>query len=307
MSGERQIISASRRTDIPAAYTDWFFERLRAGHCWYRNPFGGKLHRVSLRPENVIAFVFWSKWFAPLLRRLDELERTGYRSFFHFTITGYPRPLEARVPPLERAIPQLVELGRRAGAENVVWRYDPIVIADSMSASWHLERFARLADALAGSTTRVYISFVSMYKKTGRNLADWSRLTGSGLLRRDDAAALELTARMAALAAARCMKLHSCCDDSLAAAGAAKGHCIDAEAIRRLVGAPHLDLPAAPSREQCGCCRSRDIGAYDTCPLGCSDCYANASPEAGRQGFRRVDRHADILAPESVGGSQLDG
>ena len=39
------IISASRRTDIPTYYSEWFFNRLKAGYVYVRNPMHA--HRIS--------------------------------------------------------------------------------------------------------------------------------------------------------------------------------------------------------------------------------------------------------------------
>ena len=38
------IISASRSTDIPAFYADWFFHRLQKGYSAWTNPFNGIIH-----------------------------------------------------------------------------------------------------------------------------------------------------------------------------------------------------------------------------------------------------------------------
>lgn len=45
------IISASRRTDIPAFYAQWFINRVRAGFCAVPNPYNRQqISRVSLLP-----------------------------------------------------------------------------------------------------------------------------------------------------------------------------------------------------------------------------------------------------------------
>ena len=64
------IVSASRSTDIPAFYTDWFFHRLKVGYSAWTNPFNGKKMYVSYEDTKFI--VFWSKNPRPLLSRLDE-------------------------------------------------------------------------------------------------------------------------------------------------------------------------------------------------------------------------------------------
>ena len=53
------IISASRSTDIPAFYADWFFHRLETGYSVWNNPFNGKKSYISY--QNTRFIVFWSK------------------------------------------------------------------------------------------------------------------------------------------------------------------------------------------------------------------------------------------------------
>lgn len=91
------IISASRRTDIPAFYADWFIQRVRAGFLLNRNPFNPRqISRISLMPADVDAIVFWTRNPARLMPYLSELDERGYRYYFQYTLTGYPRELEAK-------------------------------------------------------------------------------------------------------------------------------------------------------------------------------------------------------------------
>ena len=120
------IISVSRRTDVPAFYAPWWMNRLRVGSVSYPNPYSGKMHTVSLRPEDVHSIVFWSKHYAPLFPYLDEMEEQGYRFYCHYTITGAPRELEPHVPRWEEAAQVFGELARRIGPRQVLWRFDPI-------------------------------------------------------------------------------------------------------------------------------------------------------------------------------------
>ena len=89
------IISASRRTDIPAFYSDWFMNRIKAGFVMTRNPFNSKqIRQISLLPADVDVIVFWTRNAFPMLKHLNLLDEMGYRYYFQYTITGYPQPLE---------------------------------------------------------------------------------------------------------------------------------------------------------------------------------------------------------------------
>ncbi len=125
----KNIISISRRTDIPAFYSDWLMHRLRRGRAGYLNPFGGKKCAVSLLPEDVLFIVFWSKNYQPLLQHLDELDRMGYKFYFHFSITGQPKQLEVNTIPWEKAVEQAQQLSQRYSSQHVLWRFDPIVLS----------------------------------------------------------------------------------------------------------------------------------------------------------------------------------
>jgi len=123
------IISASRRTDIPAFYSEWLGRRLAAGFCTVPNPFNARqIARVSLRAEDVQAFVFWTRHARPIFPLLPTLERRGTPFYFQYTITGYGRPVERRVPPTPVAIATFRELAARLPPGAVVWRYDPILV-----------------------------------------------------------------------------------------------------------------------------------------------------------------------------------
>jgi len=162
----RKIISASRRSDIPAFYSRWFLRRLEEGYCDWIHPFTGKLARVSLRPEDCLALVFWTRNPEPLLPALRDLDAAGHSYCFQVTLTGYPKALESHNPGLDLSLRRLRELADRVGPQPVTWRYDPIVMSSCTPAAFHLERFAEIADALEGAVQRVTFSFVDFYGKT---------------------------------------------------------------------------------------------------------------------------------------------
>ena len=166
------IISASRRTDIPAFYSKWFMNRLRAGFCQVPNPMNmKKVTTVSLSPDIVTAIVFWSKNPAPLLPHLKELNTRGFDYYFQFTLNDYPRSLEPNVPPFNARIETFKDLSSRVGSSRVVWRYDPIIISNFTDFTFHREKFSWIAEELKDKTQRVVVSIVDFYRKTERRLS----------------------------------------------------------------------------------------------------------------------------------------
>jgi len=280
-----RVISASRRTDIAAFYTPWFVNRVRAGWCEWRNPFGGRVQRVSLRPEDVLAIVFWTRHAAPLLPHLEWLSGEGYRFYFLVTINGYPRPIETHTPPLERAVDVFRRLSDAISPRLTHWRYDPIVLSDLTPVEYHLRRFEELSARLEGFTRRCYFSFVDYYGKTRRNLA---RLQPVQFRDPEPEVKTGLTSQLADIAQARNITLYSCCEPGLAGGRIEPAHCVDAG----LIGAA---LKPAPTRPGCGCAASTDIGAYDTCAFGCRYCYATSSRETALGRMRAHDSSSPLL------------
>lgn len=282
----RRIISASRRTDIPAFYSDWFVQRLRAGVVYVRNPYGGQIYEVSLRQEDVHSIVFWSKNYSPLIPRLGEIEKTTNNLLFHFTITGAPKEIEKETPPLEDAVNDFICLARRYSPSRLVWRFDPVCITDKLPFSFHEEKFGRIAERLEGSCTRCYISFVRKYRKVSVNFERYSDHVladvPEGLLGRH-------AARLGEIAADHGIGLYECCNDFLLSRSVRKGSCINGGELSMLFNDYSLSSPSAPTRKECACTGSRDIGAYDTCPHGCLYCYANADKGKSLEVFENMD------------------
>ena len=294
-----RVVTASRRTDLPAFYSEWFSARLRAGWAVATNPFNGKPYTVSLRREDVSAFVFFSRNYAPFRPALDELERRGYPFYLHLTITGLPPELQPRVIAAAEAAAQLRGLAARLGPERVQWRFDPVLLTDELGPDFCLARFRWLARALEGATARCYFSFTQMYRKVQRNLlrAGVTPLPGNVGERR------ALAQELADVARQHGMGIYACCQPELVGGLVLPGRCVDPEVLRE-IGAP---LSARPSfgvaRRGCGCLQGPDLGAYDTCPHGCVYCYANQDPALAR---RRLSTHAPdqpALLPSPTAGA----
>ena len=285
----------SRRTDIPAFYGEWFERRLEAGFAGWVNPFGGQRHLVSLRREDVAAFVFWSKNYRPFLPVLARLRERGDVAVFHYTITGLPALLERHAVATDDAIDSLLELSGRYGADRVYWRYDPIILSPLTPAAHHLAQFAALCARLRGRVERCYVSFACRYGKVERSFQRLEQEHGLHVSDPAPAERLALARQLAAIAAAHGIDLHSCCGDDLVGDGIQKGRCIDGAQLARLCGLARPLGPPRPTRPGCGCAAAADIGAYDTCPHGCVYCYANVNPERAAARFAAHDPASAFL------------
>ncbi|NMA38730.1 MAG: DUF1848 domain-containing protein [Lentisphaerae bacterium] len=275
------IISASRRTDIPAFYAEWLLRRLRAGYAETVNPFRpSQVTRVNLTPEHVDGLVLWSKNPAPLLPFLPELIAFGIPFYLQFTVTPYDAALEPGVPPKSRVIDTFLRLSDQLGPQRLVWRYDPIIVTEAMTPSWHCEHFAALCAQLAPSCCRCVISFVDPYRNSPQ-----------AQLAPDAADMHAIAAGFAPIAASWRLPLFTCAEPiDLSSYGIAHGACIDSDLLGTLAGRK-LHIPRdRHQRPDCGCAKSIDLGRYGTCRHGCTYCYAT-----GRRPPRPMD--GDLIQP----------
>ena len=287
------IVSASYRTDIPAFYTPWFLRRLEAGFCRVANPYGGGRYEVSLAPGDVDGFVFWTRNLRPLLPHLDRVRRVA-PFVVQFTVTGYPHPLETSVIAAGEAVAQLREVRERFGPRAAVWRYDPVVFAGELDAAVHLASFAGLAEALAGTVDEVVLSVAHPYRKTRRNLDRAAARHGFTWRDPPPEEKRDLLVRLAAVAAEARITPTLCSQPELLAPGLGAARCVDAARLSD-VGQCPLAEPESGNRPGCRCARSRDIGAYDTCPHGCVYCYAVTDRDRAVASFRNHDPAASEL------------
>ncbi len=292
-SSEPVVVSASRRTDIPAYYGGWFMERLNRGTVSYRHPFNRSRITVSVQPENVINFVFWTKNCGPFLNYLPLISEKGYKFYCHYTITGHPVYLEEKSPPLEESVKTFKKVSGITGEKFALWRFDPIIFTSDLNEKYYIKKFMEIAGKLEGFTQSCYISIVSLYKKTVRNMA------AKGIMYEEagNKRAGELAFKIGLLAKEYGISVYSCCTDFLISGVVQKGSCVNRELIKELAGNPDLKLPKRPSRKGCGCYKSVDIGAYNSCTNGCIYCYANANQKSAENNYRRHDKTGEMLIP----------
>ena len=293
------IISASRRTDIPAFYAEWFMNRIRAGYCAVPNPFNRRqVSYVSLKPEDVDVIVFWTRNPRPLLPHLAELDARGYRYYFQYTVMDNPRPIDPKSPPLESALRTFRALADSIGPEKVIWRYDPIVFSTVTGARFHQDTYPHIAQALRGHTYRSVISIVDVYRKASRRPRDFAEqgveitpYAGQPSERFDN-----LMRAMVRVAHENGMEIVSCAEDiDLQPYGIRPGKCVDDEYITKTFGITVTSKKDPGQRGVCGCVVSKDIGMYDSCLFGCQYCYATSSFERARINHGKHDPNSPSL------------
>ena len=290
------IISASRRTDIPAFYAEWFLNRIREGYCTVPNPFNRhQVSVVSLKPEDVDVIVFWTRNPRPLLPYLGELDTRGFHYYFQYTLMNNPALIDQKSPALAISLAILKELSNMVGPEKVIWRYDPIVLSNITDLEFHRQNYRLIAQALKGCTRRSVISIVDVYKKAGKRIDEMSK-HGIELKTPDMEMIADIIPSLCAIAHANGMEVHSCAEDiDLQPYGVRPGKCVDDEYIRKVfdIDVVHKKDPA--QREACGCVISRDIGMYDSCLFGCQYCYATSSFALAKANFEKHDPRSPSL------------
>lgn len=283
------IISASRRTDIPSFYTDWFMKRIQEKQVWVRNPMNAhQISRIDLSPEVVDGIVFWTKNPKPILERLKELKDYAY--YFQYTINPYGREIEEHLPPLKERMELFKTLSEMIGKERVIWRYDPIILNNTYNPQYHLEQFAYMADELAPYTKKCVFSYLDFYTKMKNRMKQMG-------IRPADREEKEYLAEAFSKTASRCgIVLETCAEDiDLEKYGILHGRCIDDKLLSQIIECPLKVEKDKNQRLECGCAASIDIGLYNTCKNGCVYCYANLNQELTIENNVKYDRNSPLL------------
>ena len=287
------IISASRATDIPAFFADWFFRRLDIGYLKWRNPFNGKYSFVSFRNTRFV--VFWTKNPAPLLPYVCKLKERGIGCYIQYTLNDYEdEGLEPSLPSVKQRIETYKRLVEELGEGSVVWRFDPMILTDSIGIDELLHKVANIGDALRGYAEKMVFSYadIALYKKVVRNLDVYNIKYREW----DMQLMMDFAERLSGLNALRWGYSLATCSEKIALEeyGIEHNQCIDPLLISRL--SPNdAELQNylfnikrdSGQRKSCGCIISKDIGQYNTCPHLCKYCYANDSENIVKANYQR--------------------
>lgn len=287
------ILNTGMRTDIPAFFSRWFYERVRAGEVLVRNPYDPQqVTRYRLSPEVVDCLCFCTKNPAPMLERLEELR--DFRQFWFVTVTPYGPDVEPGVPETRQVLASVRELARTVGPQAVSWRYDPIFLTETYDLDFHIRAFSAMAAQLQGAVDQCVISFLDLYEKTKRNFPEGRAVS--------PADQRTLATEFVRIGKQNGITIRSCCEDAgLADCGVDVDGCMTQAVLERAMGV-RLEVPKGvrPPRQQCHCLMGNDIGAYNTCSHGCRYCYANEDQALVRQNLRRHDPNSLFL----IGGPQ---
>ncbi|QIB69312.1 DUF1848 domain-containing protein [Aminipila butyrica] len=285
------IISASRRTDIPAFYSEWLLNRLQEGYALIPNPRNPLyFSRVRLNPEIVDCLVFWTKNPAPMIPKLSQITAMGYPFYFQFTLNPYGANIEQNLPDKKTRIQTFQTLSRILGPERVVWRYDPVILTKQMDVAYHIQAFEKMALALEGFTHRCIFSFLDFYPKIR------GELQALGGIEMQETDMRSVAAGFAQIAGGHKIRLFTCCETvDLNAYGIAPGACIDASLIEEILDCSIYYNKDINQRAACRCMESVEIGTYDGCAHGCQYCYAISSERAVRNNMENHDPQAPVL------------
>ena len=320
---EPVIVSASRCTDIPAFYADWFFHRLNVGYSVWTNPFNGVKMCVSYAKTKFI--VFWSKNPRPLLGKLNQLKERGIGTYIQYTLNDYENEkLEKGVPSIKERIDTFKQLVDALGKGSVIWRFDPLILTDNIDIDKLLGKIENIGDQLMGYTEKLVFSFVdiSSYRKVKNNLES----NGIPYHEWTEKQMNEFARKIVELNKLKGWNYElATCGEKGRFLGIKPNHCIDDELIIKkayydkelmeflkaeIKPIPHQDLfgntDALPNdaimldngmyvirgnnkdkgqREFCGCMKSKDIGQYNTCVHMCEYCYANTSKQSAAKNY----------------------
>jgi hypothetical protein len=275
------------RTDIPAFYSEWFINRIRAGYVLVRNPYRQDwITCYELNPDVVDCIAFCTKNPAPMLKYMEEVK--PFNQYWFVTITPYGKDAEPNVPPKEKVMNDLISLSEIVGINCISWRYDPIFIDSTYTVERHISDFEEMCKKLSGYTRVCVISFIDLYEKVIRNFPQVRAVSQNERITIGKAFS-EIGQRYG-------ITIKACAEgNDLAPYGVDCYGCMTQETFETAIGCS-LDIPKKKSqRAECSCVLGTDIGAYDTCAHFCRYCYANTNRENVRRNIRLHDPNSPFI------------
>ena len=286
------ILFASGRTDIPAFYSKWFINRVKAGFVDVRNPFNQNLvSRINFSDVDLI--MFCSKNPLPMI---DKLKMLKVPVLFHVTITPYSKDVEPNIPDKRLIIEGVKKLSLVLGIDNVVLRYDPIFLSDKYNVDYHIRAFDKLCKNLNGYVNKIIVSFMDEYKnvRSNKNILKYRTFTREDYKKIGEA--------FSKSAMDNGMSVQTCFEENdLTEYGFVKGECLSHELAYILTG-KKFKSSNVRKEKKCECVQMVDIGDYNSCMHMCKYCYANYDEKAVSSNFKMHDDNSSLL----IGSVQSD-
>lgn len=279
------ILFASGRTDIPAFYSNWFINRVKAGFVDVRNPFNQKLvSRIYFSDVDLI--MFCSKNPLPMINKLDILK---VPVLFHVTITSYGKDVEPNIPDKRLIIEGVKKLSLVLGIDNVVVRYDPIFLSDKYNVDYHIKAFDKLCKNLNGYVNKIIVSFMDEYKnvRSNKNILKYRAFTREDYKKIGEA--FSKSAHDNGMSVQTCFE-----DEDLTQYGFVKGECLSHELAYILTG-KKFKSSNVRKEKKCECVQMVDIGDYNSCMHMCKYCYANYDEKMVSSNLKRHDDNSSLL------------
>lgn len=286
------ILFASGRTDIPAFYSKWFINRVKAGFVDVRNPFNQNLvSRINFSDVDLI--MFCSKNPLPMI---DKLKMLKVPVLFHVTITPYSKDVEPNIPDKRLIIEGVKKLSLVLGIDNVVLRYDPIFLSDKYNVDYHIRAFDKLCKNLNGYVNKIIVSFMDEYKnvRINKDILKYRTFTREDYKKIGEA--------FSKSAMDNGMSVQTCFEDNdLTEYGFVKGECLS-HGLAYILTGKKFKSSNVRKEKKCECVQMVDIGDYNSCMHMCKYCYANYDEKAVSSNFKMHDDNSSLL----IGSIQSD-
>ena len=279
------VLMVSGRTDIVAFYSEWFINRYREGYVDVRNPFNEKLvSRINF--DNVDIIMFCTKNPIPIIKFLKEIDRP---ILFHVTLTPYKKDIEPNVIDKKLIIDSIKKISEIIGKDNIVVRYDPILVNEKYTIDYHKKAFNKLCELLDGYINKIIVSFIDDYKNVRKNIdiLKYKELT--------DEDYKEIGISFSKNAASHNIKVQTCFEkNNLCEYGFIKDVCLSGNLAFKMSGKGFKKWKA----RDCGCVEMVDIGVYNSCNHRCKYCYANYDEDIINDNMKKHNPNSSLLIGE---------
>jgi DNA repair photolyase len=289
------ILSASRATDIPAFFGEWFAGRLKKGYFIKRNPFNGEDYKIYCSDVRVI--VFWTKNPAPFFKHLKTINKIVPQFYFQYTLNDYDPIIEQNLPNFENRLSDFKSLSDLIGRDKVIWRFDPLLLHKDLKIERLTERILSIAELLDGYTQKLVFSFIDIrkYKKVSNKISKNNLSIRELRLEEKNYFAQHISSIQSQYG----MQVSSCAEEiDFTEYAIHHNKCIDDELLRQLFPEDQslLEFLSIPKmlkdkgqRKFCNCIKSKDIGMYNTCIHSCVYCYAVRSNKTALKNLKHTN------------------